>query len=423
MANIAFITPAYRGHVAPTKALAIELMNRGHKVYYYSSTNNEDLLKEIGTEYSIYPSTESVKILVSIGLPGNVAQSAISSLIESYKLAVNTVNNTVNVARDVTPWLVNELAPKSIDLIFYGSMSFWGEVAANKLNIPSICYTGMMAINSDTVMNTWENIKYKFIPSWPVYKPLYDLKTIYKSDVSNLLDMVSCDHSKHTVLFSSRTLQRHAEYFPEDRYIFFPKTCNADSILNEHLISNSEKLNIFASFGTLFNTNIDGFKKIIDALGTMNHNVILSIGGRKEVYNNLVNYNQYPNIDMRLFVDQDKVLKNTDVFITHAGFNGVKEAICNLVPMITTPIDHDQPFVSKTLIDLKVAHSLDLDLPLASQLEHALNEIINRWGLYQERLKTIRLTLTNESAIDHALDMVEEIIGESKLDYFNNNEL
>lgn len=413
MANIAFVVPAYRGHVAPTKTLALELQSRGHQIYYYATSNNEDLLKEIGAPYATYPHTNSLQVLVSTGLPGDVSQSFLSSLMESYTLAVNTVNNTVNVARDVVPWLTKELAAKNIDLVFYGSMSFWGEVAANELNLPSICFTGMMPINSNTIMYTWENLKYKVIPSF-IYKPLYELKSLYKSEVSTLLDMVSCDHSKHAVLFSSKTLQRHSEYFPESKYIFFPKTCDIDKISSEHLISSNSSLNIFASFGTLFNTNINGFKSIIDTFGAMNHNVILSIGGRKEIYNDLVSYNNHLNIDVRLFVDQNEILRNTDVFITHAGFNGVKEAICNLVPMITTPIDHDQPFVSKTLIELGIAHLLDLKSPLKPQLEYSLSEIKDHWESYQEKLKSIRDTITDESVIQNALDKIETIIGKSE---------
>lgn len=419
MANIAIVVPAYRGHVAPTKSLAIELRNSGHQVYYYGSTNNEDLFKEIGIEYSIYPNTESVKKLVSTGLPGEVSQSIVYSLIESYTLAVNTVNNTVNVARDVVPWLKDEFLHKNISLVFYGSMSFWGEMAANGLNIPSVCFTGIMPINSNTIMHTWENIKYMFIP-WFIYKPLNDLKSIYKSEVSSLLDMVSCDHSKNAIVFSSKVLQRHSEYFPESKYIFFPKTCNADSILSYHHISNKDSLNIFASFGTLFNTNINGFKNIIDTFGAMNHNVTLSIGGRKDVFDALVSYNHNPQIHVKLFVDQNDILRTTDVFITHAGFNGVKEAICNLVPMITAPIDHDQPFISKTLIDFKVAHLLNFNLPLKNQLESSFSDIINNWESYQERLHVIRDSLIDEGAIQGALDKIDQIIGGSKLNYFND---
>lgn len=279
-----------------------------------------------------------------------------------------------------------------------------------------------MPINSNSILYTWENLKYMIIPSF-IYKPLYELKSIYKSEVSTLLDMVSCDHSKHAVVFSSKTLKRHSEYFPESKYIFFPKTCNIDKILNEHPISNDSSLNIFASFGTLFNTNINGFKNIIDTFGAMNHNVVLSIRDREEVYNSLVSYNNHTNIDVRLFVNQNEILKNTDVFITHAGFKGVKEAICNLVPMITTPIDHDQPFVSKTIIELGIAHLLNLKLPLKPQLEHALSEITNHWDLYQEKLKSIRDTLTDESMTQNALDKIETVIGESTNNLNHDHEL
>ncbi len=68
-----------------------------------------------------------------------------------------------------------------------------------------------------------------------------------------------------------------------------------------------------------------------------------------------------PNVSVRSYVDQWKVLQEADAFVTHHGMNSTHEAIFHLVPMISYPFFWDQPELAE--ISLK----LGLAVPLSEQ--------------------------------------------------------
>ena len=51
---------------------------------------------------------------------------------------------------------------------------------------------------------------------------------------------------------------------------------------------------------------------------------------------------------------QIEILMQTDVFITHAGFNSVNEALNLAVPMYALPMVNDQHMVAKRIKDLEL---------------------------------------------------------------------
>lgn len=69
--------------------------------------------------------------------------------------------------------------------------------------------------------------------------------------------------------------------------------------------------------------------------------VILAIGSREEASELLEDLPK--NFVAMKFLDQIGYLRQTDLFITHGGFNSIKEATLLGVPMIVTPFCVDQP--------------------------------------------------------------------------------
>ena len=213
MSKIVITASIYRGHLVATRALVQELRYLGHNVHFYAPAKYQDLLDTMDVTYNLYPSFSSLDSLIENKLSATDLHGRLFSL----------VNGTVNVALDIIPWLSAELASQNPDLVIYDNMAFWGGIVANEKNIPSICSTSVMAINSYTIESSGEGTVYvNNIPDF-VVAPLQNLKTIYQSDVSSLLDMITGQYSDHVILYTSKALQRHAEHFPETKYIFFPE--------------------------------------------------------------------------------------------------------------------------------------------------------------------------------------------------------
>ncbi len=288
-------------------------------------------------------------------------------------------------------------------------MAIWGHVIAQKLSIPSICSTTVMAINDETIKNTGEGTVYTNLPEF-IEEPFRQLQELYPSNISTLVDLISGQHSSKVILYTSYFLQRHSQYFDESKYIFFPMRYADEELPTNKVISDFNQPNIYVSFGTLYNHDLDRFIKILNAFENTEYKIILSTGGEEDVYNALLKYNTNPNISINLMLNQATILKNTDIFITHGGFNSVQESIYHLVPMIVMPIAGDQNFIAKRLVELNAAKIVDNNLPIEQQMLNLVNDIVRNRSDYQASLLVIRDSLSDTQVMEEALLRIEEMI-------------
>jgi MGT family glycosyltransferase len=98
---------------------------------------------------------------------------------------------------------------------------------------------------------------------------------------------------------------------------------------------------VFASLGTVFNKTPGVLEAIVQALGQEAVNVIVAIGSDVDP----ARFGpQPPNVRLEGYVAQPLLLSRCDCFVTHAGFNSVKESLSLGVPMVAVPITADQPY-------------------------------------------------------------------------------
>ena len=96
---------------------------------------------------------------------------------------------------------------------------------------------------------------------------------------------------------------------------------------------------------------IDFYKLCISAFRDTHYYVCMSIGKKCEVSQ----LGEIPaNFFVRSFLPQMEILKRADVFITHAGFNSVNEALYFGVPMLALPMVNDQHMVAKRLVSMQL---------------------------------------------------------------------
>ena len=104
---------------------------------------------------------------------------------------------------------------------------------------------------------------------------------------------------------------------------------------------------VYLSFGTVVwrYSSAQAFAAMETLASVFEHlevEVIFSLGGTaigSEALSRLVR----PNVRVENYVDQWRVLSQTDVFVTHHGLNSTHEAIYHGVPMISYPFFADQP--------------------------------------------------------------------------------
>jgi UDP:flavonoid glycosyltransferase YjiC (YdhE family) len=109
---------------------------------------------------------------------------------------------------------------------------------------------------------------------------------------------------------------------------------------------------ILASLGTVFNTTPGILEAILEGVGREAVNLVVAIGVDRDPRD----FGPIrPQVRLEPFVPQPSLLPHCDLFITHGGFNSVKEALITGVPMVVLPITADQPYCAERCAALGVA--------------------------------------------------------------------
>jgi UDP:flavonoid glycosyltransferase YjiC (YdhE family) len=113
---------------------------------------------------------------------------------------------------------------------------------------------------------------------------------------------------------------------------------------------------VLASLGTVFNKTPGVLEAIIEALSEEQLNLVVAIGRDRH----RARFGSQPaNVRLEAYVPQPAVLAHCDLFITHGGFNSVKESVSEGVPMVAIPITADQPYSASRCAALGVAEVIE----------------------------------------------------------------
>ena len=115
---------------------------------------------------------------------------------------------------------------------------------------------------------------------------------------------------------------------------------------------------VLASLGTVFNTTPGILETIIEGLAQEPVNLVVSIGSDQ----NPARFGPMPpNVRLERYVPQPLLLPHCAAFVTHAGFNSVKESMIAGIPMVAIPITADQPYCAGRCAALGVAEVIAPD--------------------------------------------------------------
>lgn len=135
----------------------------------------------------------------------------------------------------------------------------------------------------------------------------------------------------------------------------------------------SRQPTMLASLGTVFNTTPGVLEAIVDALAAEPVNVVVAIGRNVDP----ARFGAPPdNVRFEAYVDQPLLLERCDAFITHGGFNSVKEAAVLGVPMVVVPITADQPYSAQRCAALGIGCAIAPDNRTATAIRDAVRHVL-----------------------------------------------
>jgi UDP:flavonoid glycosyltransferase YjiC (YdhE family) len=112
-----------------------------------------------------------------------------------------------------------------------------------------------------------------------------------------------------------------------------------DDVLPDWAVGLGERPIVYAALGTIAHAMPGIFELIIDALRDEDVELILAVGQDPAAFGP-----QPPNVHIERHVPQTQLLPDCDLFISHGGFNSVKESLSCGVPLVVLPIMSDEPY-------------------------------------------------------------------------------
>ncbi len=356
MKKIAFFCIPAHGHTNPMLPVAAELVRRGNAVRFYSFDEFEKKIRAAGAEF----------ISCDSFLPKLTKQE------ETDLKNVSTTEMTIQDIRitiSMSDFLDKEFKSFLPDVVYTDSVCFWGKLNAWKHHVPMVVSTSTFAFNqmSSRYMKNSPKEMADMIFGLPrISRELKKLKP-YGFHVKSVFSLIQSDNSTDSIVYTSRMFQPYAESF-SDHYAFVGPSVFSNALPDKK----KDRPLVYISMGTVINDRPDFYNKCIDALKTLNVDVIISCGNaiNREELGVLPNH-----IKVYPYVDQLEVLARADAFITHCGMNSVSESLYMATPMVLYPQTSEQYAVARRTSEIGAGIILKDDS--VEGIRAATQEILN----------------------------------------------
>lgn len=367
-----------KSHNIPLYYVASSLIQRGHDVTFCISEDSKYLVKEDKIEVLLYPKEAQLSFYEKLN----------SNLKANEEGLEVVLNHHAGITDFIINWFRGELKNNKIfDGIIYDCFSIWAIPIAKILNLKLISShpssivdsTGFIAgKNNKNVRNDTVNF--------------FNKK--YEAQLKDQIDLVRCSYTRKKIIYNSKYFQGDEKFFQENELIHF---ANFDALEEKYFTKcfNTESL-IYISLGTTFNNNPKFFENAVEIFKELPNKVVVSAGGSEELFSKINKNNCPKNVSVLPWVNQEEILKNASIFITHGGGNSAREAIRFCTPVILCPQAVDQFAISRRLVELGAGKLIDSDCAsLNLNLVRALEELKSDFNLYYENIKNIKKSFLN----------------------------
>ncbi len=386
--NVLFINANLYGHINPTLGLVKKLTERGNQVSYFCSEPFSEQVTQMGAKWIGFSS----KLDMFLKEYRPTDKHAFYMLME-YILSYDEV---------MLPEILNIVKMDLYDMIICDSI-FGGACFLYQLTkIPVVCSHSSFAMSQAPIpkqmlvagfhpqLNHCYQILKRICDSYKINEPLIDQVFTSKGDLN--------------IVYTTREFNGD-DGVQEPDYIFtgpsidrLQETCDLDlSLIGDRKL-------IYISLGSLNTDYIDFYKICISAFRNSDYYVCMSIG-KKCKASQLGEIPQ--NFLVKGFLPQLEILKQAAVFITHAGFNSVNEALYFGVPMLALPQVNDQYMVSKRLVAMELGLTESIKDLTPERLKSKIQILITDTKI-KENCRIISRDMRNSAKLEQTICKLEK---------------
>ncbi|MFF9817862.1 macrolide-inactivating glycosyltransferase [Streptomyces sp. NPDC014006] len=388
-AHIAMFSIAAHGHVNPSLEVIRELVARGHRVTYAIPPVLAGKIAETGAEPKLWNST--------LPSPDDDPSAWGDTLLDN-------VEPFLNDAVQALPQLIEAYRGDEPDLVLHDIASYPGRVLAHRWGVPAISLSPSLV--------AWEGYEEEVAePMWAEPKKTPRGQAYYarfrawleENGITQHPDDFAGRPARSLVLIP-KALQPQSDRVDERVYTFVG-ACQGDRAAQGtwRRPARAEKV-VLVSLGSAFTKQPTFYRECVRAFGDLpGWHTVLQIGKHVDP----ADLGDVPkNVEVRDWVPQLAILKEADLFVTHAGAGGSQEGLATGTPMIAVPQAADQFGNADVLQQLGVARQLATAAATAEALREAALALVGDAEVAR-RLKEIQARMAQEGGTRRAADLIE----------------
>lgn len=388
--NILFINANLYGHINPTLGLVGKLTKRGHHVSYFCSEPFKEQVTKIGASWIGF--SEELELFLKEYRPTD--RHPFYMLME-YMLLYDEA---------VLPEILKMINNDKYDLLICDSIFGGGCFLQQLTKIPVVCSHSSFAMSNAPVPDRM--LVPGFHPQLDnCYKILKRICERYDIKEPTLKEVFTSKGNLNIVYTTRRFNGDDAVHEPE--YLF---TGPSIERLQEHnnldLSMIEDRKLIYISLGSINTDFVEFYKTCMNAFRDTVYYVCMSIGNKCDISQ----VGEIPsNFLVKSFLPQLEILKKADVFITHAGFNSVNEALYFGVPMLALPQVNDQHMVAKRITTMKLGITEDIKEITEEVLKSRIESLLVDKS-YKENCMQLSDEMKNFAQIDQTVTKLEAYV-------------
>ncbi|CAN7542027.1 glycosyltransferase [Paenibacillus sp. LjRoot153] len=391
MARVLFMNGGSEGHINPTIGVVQELISRGEEVVYFCIEAFRERIEKTGATVRTFDDQQFIKAFISGGRDHMLER----------------INGLLLTADIVIPSVLEQIKEEQFDYIIHDSMFGCGRLLAQLLQLPAINSCTSFAQSKESIDRELEQFSID-VPT-EIVKPIYDqfqnltmmVKEKYDVEIHSPYE-VWCNPAPLTIVYTTREFQPNGESFDQTYKFVGPSISTRLSLESNEFTAIQERKHIYISLGTVFNRSINFYKLCMEALGSTEQAIVMSIGNNVH----LSDLGEIPpNFTVKPYVPQTELLPYTKLFITHGGMNSVHEALYYGVPLIVIPQSADQPIIAEQVDSIGAGITLQMQSLTPAQLREAVDQVLSDTAFFTAVAK-IRESFQESGGYCQAVDEI-----------------
>jgi len=362
MAKALFLSLPLAGHIHPSLSLVEELVARGDEVVYYATDAFTRGIEQAGARYRPYRNA----FLADIRLQERL-----------HKLSWLLMKTTAEVLDEH----LEEFRAECPDYLITDSVAPWGQWVAEILRLPVVTSVSTFAFNRRVLAFAAAHGVRPRSARLLLSKLRHIVKTLrlrrqlglrYGVRGPGITGLV-VGRSDLNIVYTSRYFQPCAETFDNHFQFVGPSLRNREETAGFPWDEVRSPVIVYASLGTLFNTDAGFYRNCFEAFQGENLQVILSIGsnvGRESLGPAPANF------IVQRHVPQLDVLRRAAAFVTHGGMNSVSESLQHGVPVVVVPQMSEQAMVGRRVEELGAGLYLAKEDVTAEKLRASVQRLL-----------------------------------------------